>query len=125
MGPRRNSISPIQFSASRPIVSQVAITTLPDADVSVGGSGRRPRRPSKPRGRSWVVGGIVFTIVLGSTALGGGAPKTQSSNADVRAVVAFVGDSNISFGGQSPVADLTYGTDVNVYPGRTLQPNSP
>lgn len=70
-----------------------------------------------------MVGGIVFTIVLGSTALGGGAPKTQPSNADIRAVVAFVGDSNISFGGQSPVADLTYGTDLNVYPGSELNDN--
>jgi GDSL-like Lipase/Acylhydrolase family len=88
---------------------------------------RRPRHRARSRVSGWRALShaaiVVVAVGVGSLALTGCGGSPKPSNAGIRAVVAFVGDSNISFGANSPVDDLTYGTDNDVYPGNHLDNN--
>jgi hypothetical protein len=97
--------------------------TRPHTDVLDDRPGRPPRSPFTRTAGTGALCGIVIAVVVASIALTQGAHNPPPTNAGIRAVVAFVGDSNISFGGQATVADLTYGTNDATYPGNQLDNN--
>src|SRR6202049_2080977 len=70
--------------------------------------------------RATLTSTLAATFLCGFVAAGStGSP----SNAADRAIVAFVGDSNFSFGAGPIVDYLTYGTSNTVYPGNHLNNN--